>query len=86
LSLLLPLAANAAPLPSVTIEIDGQKKLVADNCSIDIHAGTAGLFYMPIYCGPLRSKTLDLRVEGGSIKLDRLRVHRLESIWKQHNQ
>ncbi len=31
----------------------------------------------------LPSKKLELRVEGGSIKLDRLRVHQLKSIWKQ---
>ena len=56
-------------------------RIVVDNCSIDVCAGSGGLFYMPMYFGPLQSKTLDLRVEGGSIKLDRLRVHQLKSIW-----
>lgn len=37
---------------------------------------------MPMYFGPLVSKELDLHIEGGSITLDRLRVHELESIWE----
>jgi len=57
-------------------------RVLVDNCSIDLHAGAAGLFYMPIYFGPLQSKKLDLHVEGGPITLERLRVHQLQSIWK----
>ena len=62
---------------------DGKLRLrvVVDNCSIDIHAGAAGLFYMPLYLGPLPSKALKLSVEGGPITLERLRVHQLRSIW-----
>jgi hypothetical protein len=60
-------------------------RILVDNCSVDIHAGAAGLFYMPMFFGPLPSKTLDLRVEAGSITLDRLRVHELKPIWTQDN-
>lgn len=59
-----------------------QLRIVVDNCSIDVHAGEAGLFYMPMHFGRLSSKKLDLRIEGGSIKFDRLHVHELKSIWK----
>jgi hypothetical protein len=65
--LLVPLDADTAPLQTVTIEIDGHQKLAAD---------------MPIYFGPLQSKKLDLRVEGGPITLERLHVHQLQSIWR----
>ncbi len=57
-------------------------RILVDNCSIDLHAGDAGLVYMPMYFGPLSSKKLDLHVEDGSITLDRLRVHELKSMWK----
>ena len=63
---------------------DGRLKLriLVDNRSIDVHAGADGLFYMPMFFGPLQSKKLDLRVEGGPITFDRLRVHQLQSIWR----
>ncbi len=71
--------------PSVTLPAtNGRLKLriLVDNTSIDVHAGADGLFYMPVFFRSLPSKKLNLRVEGGSIKLDRLRVHQLKSIWK----
>jgi len=70
--------------PGVTLPApDGRLRLriLVDNTSIDIHAGAGGLFYLPMHFGSLQSKTLDLGVEGGPIKLDRLRVNRLKSIW-----
>ncbi len=56
-------------------------RVVVDNCSIDIFAGRHGLFFMPIYTGPLKDKGLGLRVEGGPVRFERLRVHLLETIW-----
>ena len=62
---------------------DGRLKLriLIDNCSIDIFAGADGLFYMPIYLGPLESKTIGLSLTGGPIQLNRLSVNQLKSIW-----
>ena len=45
----------------------------------------AGLYDMPMFVGPLSSRQLDLRVEGGSMTLNRLRVHELEPIWTPDN-
>lgn len=56
-------------------------RILVDNCSIDIHAGADGQFYIPMFFGPLSSKKLGLRVEGDPIRLDRLHVHQLKSIW-----
>lgn len=56
-------------------------RVVADNCSIDIYAGHGGQYFVPMYFNPLKSKELELRVLGGSIKLDRMIVHELKSIW-----
>ncbi|MEI8045404.1 MAG: glycoside hydrolase family 32 protein, partial [Verrucomicrobiota bacterium] len=56
-------------------------RIVVDNCSIDIFAGDGGLFYLPLYFDPLKSKELELRVVGGSVKLEGLSVHELKSIW-----
>ena len=57
-------------------------RILVDNCSIDICAGQAGLFFMPIFFGPLESRTLRLRATGGRVVLHRLRVHELKSIWR----
>ncbi|HUS90862.1 MAG TPA: glycoside hydrolase family 32 protein [Phycisphaerae bacterium] len=57
-------------------------RILVDNCSIDISAGEAGLFYMPIFFGPLESRSLSIKVTGGSASFDRLRVHELRSIWR----
>lgn len=56
-------------------------RILVDHCSIDVHAGADGLFYMPMFFRSLPSRKLDLSVGGSEVKLDRLRVHRLESIW-----
>ena len=57
-------------------------RIIVDNCSIDVCAGEAGLFYVPIFFGPLESRELSLQVTGGSARFDRLRVHELKSIWQ----
>jgi fructan beta-fructosidase len=57
-------------------------RIIVDNCSIDVFAGEAGLFYVPIFFGPLESRTLSLQVTGGSARFDRLRVHEIKSIWR----
>ena len=64
---------------------DGRLRLrvIVDHCSIDIHAGQHGAYYMPMFFGPLPPKRLELRCEGGPVTLDRLRVHELKPIWKQ---
>lgn len=56
-------------------------RVIVDHCSIDIHAGEHGAYYMPMFFGPLPSKKLELRCEGGPVTLDRLRVHELKPIW-----
>jgi sucrose-6-phosphate hydrolase SacC (GH32 family) len=56
-------------------------RVVVDNCSIDIYAGDGGQYFMPLYFDPLKSKELELRVLGGTIKLEGLSVHELKSIW-----
>ena len=57
-------------------------RILVDNCSIDVCAGESGLFYMPMFFGPLESRKLDLRVTGGHVRFDRLRVHELKTIWR----
>ena len=56
-------------------------RILVDNCSLEIFAGDGGLFYMPMFFGPLESKQMQLQVQGGPIHLERLRVHELRSIW-----
>jgi len=56
---------------------------VVDNASIDIFAGEHGLFYMPIFTGPLADKGLGLKAVGGSVAFRRLRVHTLEGMWER---
>lgn len=70
----------AVKLPAKTGRL--KLRIIVDNCSIDICAGDAGLFYMPMFFGPLESRKLSLRVTGGRVVFDRLRVHELKSIWK----
>jgi levanbiose-producing levanase len=57
-------------------------RILVDNRSVDVCAGDDGLFYMPIFFAPLKSRKLNLSIEGGSVKLDHLRVHQLKSIWQ----
>ena len=57
-------------------------RIIVDNCSIDICAGEFGLLYMPIFFGPLPSRTLALRVAGGHATFSRLRIHELKTIWR----
>ncbi len=62
---------------------EGRLKLrvVVDNCSIDIYVGDGGQYFIPMFFDPLKSKELELRVLGGTIKLEGLSVHELKSIW-----
>ena len=79
-------AASTLRCGKHTVKLPGKAgrlklRMIVDNCSIDVCAGDAGLFYMPMFFGPLESRDLALKVTGDPVTFNRLRVHELKSIW-----